>query len=194
VRPSQFRHDQGPAGESGRARIAYISAQSSRQVRRMISRRRALSLAFLSTLLAIGSSPGAEAVSEAAVDATLRDFHWRIGGSRELATRAAAVLVFPTIIKAGFGIGGEYGEGACSFMAGRSPSIIAFGVSAGCTGEIAHYLVDDRASPRRLRPHGWVEGRRRRFGSPDNRWCRRLDRHGQDPAIRSSASSSKTRD
>jgi lipid-binding SYLF domain-containing protein len=78
----------------------------------MISRRRALSLAFLSTLLAIGSSPGAEAVSEAAVDATLRDFHWRIGGSRELATRAAAVLVFPTIIKAGFGIGGEYGEGA----------------------------------------------------------------------------------
>jgi lipid-binding SYLF domain-containing protein len=78
----------------------------------IISRRRALSLAFLSTLMAIGSPPGAEAVSDAAVDATLREFYWRIGGSRELVSRAAAVLVFPTIIKAGFGIGGEYGEGA----------------------------------------------------------------------------------
>ncbi len=30
---------------------------------------------------------------------------------RELANNATAVLVFPTIVKAGFGIGGEYGEG-----------------------------------------------------------------------------------
>jgi lipid-binding SYLF domain-containing protein len=79
---------------------------------RMISRRRALSLALLSTLSAIGCPPRAEAVSDAAVDATLRDFYWRVGEARELVTRATAVLVFPTIIKAGFGIGGEYGEGA----------------------------------------------------------------------------------
>jgi hypothetical protein len=59
---------------------------------RIISRRRALSLAFLSSLMAIGSPPGADAVSEAGVDATLRDFYWRIGGSRELVSRAAAVL------------------------------------------------------------------------------------------------------
>jgi lipid-binding SYLF domain-containing protein len=83
-----------------------------REAMRMISRRRALSLASLLTLTAIGWPPGAEAVSDAAVDATLRDFYWRIGGCRELVSRAAAVLVFPTIIKAGFGIGGEYGEGA----------------------------------------------------------------------------------
>ena len=31
--------------------------------------------------------------------------------SRELANKALAVLVFPTVIKAGFGFGGEYGEG-----------------------------------------------------------------------------------
>jgi hypothetical protein len=80
---------------------------SSRDAKRMISRRRALSLALLSTLSAIGCPPRAEAVSEAAVDATLRDFYLRVGGSHELVTRAAAALVFPTIIKAGFGIGGE---------------------------------------------------------------------------------------
>ena len=38
--------------------------------------------------------------------------YWRIGGSRELVSRAVAVLGLPTIIKAGFDIGGEYGEGA----------------------------------------------------------------------------------
>ena len=33
-------------------------------------------------------------------------------GSRELIARSAAVLVFPRVYKAGFGFGGEYGEGA----------------------------------------------------------------------------------
>ena len=79
---------------------------------RRISRRRALSLALLSTLAAIGSAPRAEATSEAAVYATLREFYWHVRGSRELVRRAAAILVFPSVIKAGMGIGGEYGEGA----------------------------------------------------------------------------------
>ena len=48
----------------------------------------------------------------AGVDATLRQFFGQVPGARELAGRAAGVLVFPTILKAGIGIGGEYGEGA----------------------------------------------------------------------------------
>ena len=32
-------------------------------------------------------------------------------GARELATKAAGILVFPSVVKAGIGIGGEYGEG-----------------------------------------------------------------------------------
>src|SRR5262249_5902631 len=39
-------------------------------------------------------------------------FTARVPGARELSARATGVLVFPTIIKAGFGVGGEYGEGA----------------------------------------------------------------------------------
>jgi lipid-binding SYLF domain-containing protein len=45
------------------------------------------------------------------VNATLNQFFRARPYGRELANRALAVLVFPTIVKAGFGIGGEYGEG-----------------------------------------------------------------------------------
>jgi lipid-binding SYLF domain-containing protein len=49
---------------------------------------------------------------DANVRATLAQFFREIPSSRELANKAVAILVFPTIVKAGFGIGGEYGEGA----------------------------------------------------------------------------------
>ncbi len=46
-----------------------------------------------------------------AVNATLNQFFNEVPYSRDLANKALAVLVFPTVVKAGFGIGGEYGEG-----------------------------------------------------------------------------------
>jgi len=42
---------------------------------------------------------------------TLHSFVRQIGGAQELANKAAGILVFPSVIKAGFGVGGEYGEG-----------------------------------------------------------------------------------
>src|SRR5271165_4972015 len=48
---------------------------------------------------------------EAEVGTTLDEFFGKVGFSRALANRAVAILVFPTVVKAGFGIGGEYGEG-----------------------------------------------------------------------------------
>jgi lipid-binding SYLF domain-containing protein len=42
---------------------------------------------------------------------TLKALSYQVRGTRELISRSAGVLVFPTVIKAGFGIGGEYGEG-----------------------------------------------------------------------------------
>ena len=83
---------------------------------RTISRRQAVSLALLSPLAIVGSTARSDASSavkiDADVDATLREFSFRIGGARELLGKSAAVLVFPSVIKAGMGIGGEYGEGA----------------------------------------------------------------------------------
>lgn len=48
----------------------------------------------------------------AGVRMTLDQFFRQTPGARELAASAAGVLVFPTVVKAGFGIGGEFGEGA----------------------------------------------------------------------------------
>jgi len=83
-------------------------------VMRMIGRR-AVSLALLSLFAIFGAGQGAEARSprlDAAVQDTLEEFFFQVRGSRELVAKSAAVLVFPSVIKAGMGIGGEYGEGS----------------------------------------------------------------------------------
>ncbi len=46
------------------------------------------------------------------VDAALDRFKQEVDGAERFLGRANGVLVFPEAIKAGFGIGGEYGEGA----------------------------------------------------------------------------------
>lgn len=55
------------------------------------------------------AAPAAEISAEA--NATLHSFVRQTGGARELANRAAGILVFPSVVKAGIGFGGEYGEG-----------------------------------------------------------------------------------
>ena len=68
---------------------------------------------ILFVLLVAGPQPGkAASVAEIndGVNATLRSFVAQ-NPSRELGRKAAGVLVFPSVIKAGFGVGGEYGEG-----------------------------------------------------------------------------------
>jgi lipid-binding SYLF domain-containing protein len=77
-----------------------------------ISRRLALGLA-LASLATSGAAQAASAARiDADVEATLREFFRQVRGSRELVAKSEAVLVFPSVIKAGMGIGGEYGEGA----------------------------------------------------------------------------------
>ncbi len=46
------------------------------------------------------------------VDATLKRFRKEVAGGSEFLKKSTGVLVFPNVIKAGIGIGGEYGEGA----------------------------------------------------------------------------------
>ena len=49
---------------------------------------------------------------DAKTEATLKKFYKEVPAAKELSQKAGGILVFPTVIKAGFGIGGEYGEGA----------------------------------------------------------------------------------
>ena len=46
------------------------------------------------------------------VDVALEQFQQDVKGGKEFLQSAKGVLVFPSVIKAGIGIGGEYGEGA----------------------------------------------------------------------------------
>ena len=46
------------------------------------------------------------------VDDSLDEFYKKIGEAKDLGKKAEGILVFPSVIKAGIGIGGEYGEGA----------------------------------------------------------------------------------
>ncbi len=54
-----------------------------------------------------------------------------VNGSRSLVDHAAGVLVFPSVVKAGAGIGGEYGEGVM-YVAGRP--IQYYSTAAGSIG------------------------------------------------------------
>lgn len=49
---------------------------------------------------------------DVSVDVALERFNKEIPGSESFIKSAKGILVFPQVIKAGFGIGGEYGEGA----------------------------------------------------------------------------------
>ena len=57
------------------------------------------------------SEAGSAAKLEADANATLHSFVDQVAGARELANKAAGILVFPSVVKAGIGLGGEYGEG-----------------------------------------------------------------------------------
>ena len=71
---------------------------------------------WLLLALGLGLAPLAQADSakeiDIRVDAALQRFYKEVGGGKTLAKAAKGILIFPNVIKAGFGIGGEYGEGA----------------------------------------------------------------------------------
>ena len=78
---------------------------------------RSLARALFAALAAAFAFAGvAEAASKEKIDRrvarALEDFRDDVDGANSLLSRAAGVLVFPSVKKAGIGVGGEYGEGA----------------------------------------------------------------------------------
>jgi lipid-binding SYLF domain-containing protein len=67
--------------------------------------------AYLTVAAPSVSEAASAAVIDADADATLHSFVRQNPGAQELGNKAAGVLVFPSLLKAGFGFGGEYGEG-----------------------------------------------------------------------------------
>ena len=76
---------------------------------------RAICLALLAVGPILAEPQRSEAASAAEIDRdannTLHSFVNQVPGARDLANKAAGILVFPSVVKAGIGFGGEYGEG-----------------------------------------------------------------------------------
>lgn len=69
-------------------------------------------IAALLLVFATAATAGSKEEINAEVRQALKNFQQQTSAGHELSKKAAGMLVFPSVIKAGIGIGGEYGEGA----------------------------------------------------------------------------------
>ena len=97
------------------------------------------------------------------VDAALGRFYKEVGGGRNFVKNAKGVLVFPSVLKAGIGIGGEYGEGALR-VGGKSvgyyntaAASIGFQLGAQAKTVILVFLADKALAKFRA-SDGWEVG------------------------------------
>ena len=68
---------------------------------------------LLSGLKGTATSWAASAAEiDAKANAVLKNFYQEVGAATELSKKSKGILIFPDVVKAGFVIGGEYGEGA----------------------------------------------------------------------------------
>lgn len=100
---------------------------------------------------------------DAAVDATLNRLYQEVRASRELASKAHGVLVFPSILAAGLVVGGEYGEGALR-VRGRTEGYYrttsaSFGFQAGAQSKalVMLFMTQDALDKFRA-ADGWTAG------------------------------------
>ena len=96
----------------------------------------------------------------AGVDSTLTRLFTSANGSRELVSEARGVLVFPSVIDAGIGVGGQYGEGALR-MGGRTvgyystaTASIGWQIGAQSMAIVFIFMTDD-ALNRFRNSQGW---------------------------------------
>ncbi|VVE30506.1 lipoprotein [Pandoraea morbifera] len=114
-----------------------------------------------------GSAPGANANKrreiDAAVNGALDKMYASVQGSRELVNKARGVLVFPSVLQAGFVVGGEYGEGALRVggaTKGYYNTVTAsFGLQIGAQSKAVIFLfMTQDALDKFQRTDGWTAG------------------------------------
>lgn len=97
------------------------------------------------------------------VDETLKRFRKEVPGGGEFLKRAKGILVFPSVIKAGSWIGGEYGEGALRIdgqtKAYFSTAAASIGLQAGAqTKSVVLVFMTDDALVKFQQSEGWKAG------------------------------------
>ena len=121
--------------------------------------------AALSAVLLAPAPAGAASRAEIdiEVEAALERFRKEVSGGSAFLKRAHGVLVFPSVIKAGFGIGGEYGEGALR-IGGRnveyySTAAASIGFQLGVQSKAVFLVFLERKALEKFRASdGWEAG------------------------------------
>lgn len=100
---------------------------------------------------------------DAAATSTLSRLSSTIPSSRELVGKARGVLVFPSVLAAGFGVGGEYGEGVLR-VGGKSvdyysTASASFGLQIGAQSKAVIFLFMTQEALDKFRnSQGWTVG------------------------------------
>ena len=154
----------------------------------------------LITILMLAVAAPAAAASKQEIDAevkqALADFRKHTAAGNELSQKAAGVLVFPSVVKAGIGIGGEFGEGA---LVVKGKTVAYYNIAAASIGlqlgvqarsEIVLFMNDKVLADFR-KSDGWKAGVMAAWRWP--RWARAGRSTPRPRNSRSSASSFRTR-
>ena len=97
------------------------------------------------------------------VDVALEQFYKESEAGKRLAGRAKGLLVFPKVVKAGIGIGGEYGEGALIIGGSKvayyntAAASIGFQLGAQVKSQIIMFMTNDALDTFRS-SDGWEAG------------------------------------
>ncbi len=100
---------------------------------------------------------------DASVNGALDKMYASVKGSRELVSKARGVLVFPSVLQAGFVVGGEYGEGALrvggSTQGYYNTVTASFGLQIGAQSKAVIFLfMTQDALDKFQRTDGWTAG------------------------------------
>ncbi|HEX3380608.1 MAG TPA: YSC84-related protein [Paraburkholderia sp.] len=100
---------------------------------------------------------------DASVDGTMSRLFTTVPGSRELVSKARGVLVFPSVLQAGFIVGGQYGEGSLrvggATVGYYSTVSGSFGLQAGAQSKALIFLFMTQDSLDKFRnADGWSAG------------------------------------
>lgn len=115
------------------------------------------------TSMSGANTPAKKQEIDASVNSTLARLSSTVPGSRELVNKARGVLVFPSVLAAGFGVGGEYGEGALR-IGGRtvdyySTATASLGLQIGAQSKAIIFLFMTREALDKFRSsEGWTAG------------------------------------
>ncbi|SAL65748.1 lipoprotein [Caballeronia terrestris] len=97
------------------------------------------------------------------VDATMQRLYATVKGSRELVAKSRGVLVFPSVIQAGFVVGAQYGKGALRVGGGTvgyySTTSASVGLQAGAQSKSLIFLFMTQDALDKFRnSDGWAAG------------------------------------